>query len=244
MNAGHRIAWLALGFVVCAIGLVWKLVDLQVVDGARWQREGLENLRKIEWLEPQRGRVLDRLGKVLAEDEPQFALRLVYRDFRRSSPPALLLHLDRFLRQLAAEGYLPRGTALVAGEALSYLDDDARFALALHSLLRLPRSWLGKQGPLPTRLRGVLRFYVFACTAPITNDASLRSTARFSLAVDSALASGSEGTIEELVGRIAGCASGSEVSRPAPRVARGGAGGSEASLKLAGPSSSPGLRRC
>ena len=211
MNAGHRIAWLVLGFVVLAGALVWRLADLQLVDGARWRREGLENLRKIEWLEPQRGRILDRSGAVLAKDEPQFALRLVYRDFRRASPPALLLHLDRFLRQLEAEKYLPAGSALVAGEPLSYLDADARYASALGGLLRLPRAWLSRSGPLPRRLRGVLRFYVFACTAPIAQDEALRQTAKFSLAIDSALATDTQGTIEELVGRITGCAHGSEL---------------------------------
>ncbi len=51
-----------------------RLVQLQVVEGAAYSRQAAARVRRIELIEAPRGRILDRHGRVLAEDVPAFEL--------------------------------------------------------------------------------------------------------------------------------------------------------------------------
>lgn len=72
-----------------AFGLIFiRLVFLQVVRGAHYAKEAEENRIRPEILRAHRGRLLDRQGRVLADNAPSFSLSFDPRDraFRRNRP--------------------------------------------------------------------------------------------------------------------------------------------------------------
>lgn len=61
------------------LGLIGKLVDLQVIQGKSYRRQFDQNLTTTELLPTIRGKILDRYGKVLAEDRQCYDFCLDYR---------------------------------------------------------------------------------------------------------------------------------------------------------------------
>lgn len=61
------------------IGLIAKLVQLQVIQGQDFRDQAEQAMRKIKVLPVMRGKITDRLGRILAMDEPCFDLCLDYR---------------------------------------------------------------------------------------------------------------------------------------------------------------------
>lgn len=161
-RAKTRLLMLAGGIVFLATLLGFRLFELQVVQADGLRLERTRNLHGVEWLHAARGKILDARGRVLAEDESKFLLSFVYRDFRRAHAMGLVLHADRFLRDLSeVEVGLAAPRGLLRGAPLRYVDAAARFEAAALGALALPMSLLHRRGPLPKRLRSVLRFYVF-----------------------------------------------------------------------------------
>ena len=68
---------LALMIVGVAVLLI-RLIDLQLIRGGSYRAAAEEKLNWVELLPTVRGRLLDRRGKILAEDQPCFELRLPY----------------------------------------------------------------------------------------------------------------------------------------------------------------------
>lgn len=76
--------------------LGWRLFDLQVLDEGRWEPLADENRTSLQVLIPKRGRILDRSGFVLADNEESFRVVLtpalagdvasVLASFRRLNP--------------------------------------------------------------------------------------------------------------------------------------------------------------
>ncbi len=182
-----RMRVLAVALVVTGSVLVVRLWKLQIVEADTWRARRAENLHRVEWLAPRRGSIEDRNGDLLACDEAKFVLNLSYRSFRRGHPLGLVVHLDHVLRELRNAGAAPLAP-LVPGRPLGYSDPPERFHEALASVLRLPVGALLRSGPLDKRLRGVLRFYVFACLAavPDAEDRRHGRAARIALALDRA----------------------------------------------------------
>ncbi|MCA8971988.1 MAG: hypothetical protein KDC95_19530, partial [Planctomycetes bacterium] len=165
-RAKRRLAVLASCILLAPIFLGMRLFNLQIVKAEEMRLHRTRNLHGVEWLHAKRGTIADSSGRVLVEDESQFVLRFVYRDFRRGHVCGLLVHLDRFLRELQTVtrdgpdgAIVPDG--IVDGEPLTYVDPVERFEAAALRTLDLRISLLRRDGPLGKRLRSVLRFYVF-----------------------------------------------------------------------------------
>lgn len=91
MNKSRVRPLLAL-FALLAAVLVGRLFQLQVLEHEIWAREAARLLRKGREVPYRRGRILDAGGLVLAHDEEQRAVVLVYRDFRRDHPLGQVAH--------------------------------------------------------------------------------------------------------------------------------------------------------
>lgn len=72
--------------------LVARLFQVQVVEHAVWAAEADALVRSSHVLPSHRGRLLDRHGRVLAEDEDVWKVDIVYRDFRREHPLGIVAH--------------------------------------------------------------------------------------------------------------------------------------------------------
>ena len=86
----------AIGFTLLAI-VIARLVQLQVVDYEHFAERSQGNLFRIEPLPPTRGLILDRKGRVLAENLPVYQLELI---------PEQVDDLDWTLDQLAKENLI------------------------------------------------------------------------------------------------------------------------------------------
>lgn len=76
----HRRLVLLLGMVLIGlVGLAAQLTRLTVVQGAALREEAESRLINQRWSPTYRGRILDRAGRVLAEDRPSFDLTVDYR---------------------------------------------------------------------------------------------------------------------------------------------------------------------
>jgi len=64
--------------IVGVAALLIRLVDLQLVRGRSYRAAAEKKLNWVELLPTVRGRLLDRRGRILAEDQPCFELRLPY----------------------------------------------------------------------------------------------------------------------------------------------------------------------
>lgn len=72
--------------------LMARLFQVQVVEHAVWAAEADALVRSSHVLPSHRGRLLDRHGRVLAEDEDVWKVDIVYRDFRREHPLGIVAH--------------------------------------------------------------------------------------------------------------------------------------------------------
>lgn len=75
-----RIRWagLAIGLLFALVGA--RLFELQVLRGEAYETLASENRISIRLMEPLRGRVLDRKGRVLAEDRPRWIVTLNFHE--------------------------------------------------------------------------------------------------------------------------------------------------------------------
>jgi len=85
----RRLRWLLGGFAVASLAIVTRLVQLQVVQGAYYQRRAAQALV----LEPRqlptvRGRILDRNGEVLVRDEPSWNVNVDYPALAAAANPS------------------------------------------------------------------------------------------------------------------------------------------------------------
>lgn len=76
----HRRLLLLLGLIVAAtVGLALQLSALTIVRADDLRAAAEAKLESVEWLPTVRGRILDRKGRVLAQDRPSFDLAVHYR---------------------------------------------------------------------------------------------------------------------------------------------------------------------
>jgi hypothetical protein len=87
-------------FLVLAV-LVARLFQVQVVEHAVWAAEAESLVRSSHVIPSQRGRLLDRQGRVLAEDVPVWEVDVDYRDFRRENPLGIVAHARAALEMRA-----------------------------------------------------------------------------------------------------------------------------------------------
>jgi penicillin-binding protein 2 len=73
----HRLGVLLLTAACGALLLVGRLVQMQLVDGERWERRALDALEKRDPIPGRRGSIRDAAGALLAEDRPSFDLEIV-----------------------------------------------------------------------------------------------------------------------------------------------------------------------
>ncbi|MFQ5504167.1 MAG: penicillin-binding transpeptidase domain-containing protein [Planctomycetota bacterium] len=163
-----RIRILAVLLVLAGLGLVLRLQGLQLAEHESWLEARERNMHRVEWLPGRRGRILDRAGRVLAEDATEFVLNLNYKRFRKEHPLGLVLHLEHLVRDIRerVDDRIP--LLLEREERLSYRDPPEAFLEVLARLTRLPSQWLHKRGPLVKQLSSHLRFYAFRCLEPIS----------------------------------------------------------------------------
>jgi len=72
----------ALVFLATAV-LVARLFQIQVLEHEVWAVQAASLLRSSEVLPYHRGKLLDREGRVIAQDEDAWGVEFRYREFRR-----------------------------------------------------------------------------------------------------------------------------------------------------------------
>jgi len=94
---GGRVVLAAvIGFLMCG-SVVARLVQLQIVDHELFAEKSQGNRIRIEAIPPTRGLILDRKGRVLAENLPAYQLELI---------PEQVADLDDTLNRLAAMKFI------------------------------------------------------------------------------------------------------------------------------------------
>ncbi|MFQ5748420.1 MAG: peptidoglycan D,D-transpeptidase FtsI family protein [Planctomycetota bacterium] len=78
-------------FSLLVLLLVGRLAQLQLFQGSLWKEEARRSRLQVRPLLFHRGRILDRRGEVLAEDQITYDLMFRYRDFRRGHPAGQIL---------------------------------------------------------------------------------------------------------------------------------------------------------
>ena len=110
--------------VLGALG--WRLYDLQVADKARLASQAVENRVDTSVIAPPRGRILDRAGRVLAENEPMLRVVVVPQlagDLTRTLDVlARIVTIGPLTRQrvLARAARQPRSLPIVVASELSF----------------------------------------------------------------------------------------------------------------------------
>jgi cell division protein FtsI/penicillin-binding protein 2 len=95
--SGTRVRALLVLLALLGLALVARLFQVQVKEHVTWAQEA-SRLLLVGHEEPyRRGRILDRNGVVLARDEEQRAVELVYRSFRREHPLGQVAHARSLL---------------------------------------------------------------------------------------------------------------------------------------------------
>ena len=75
----HRRVALLLGLSVIPVALIWtQLIRLTVIEGGRLRDEAESKLIVTQWAPTTRGRILDRTGRVLAQDRPSWDVAMNY----------------------------------------------------------------------------------------------------------------------------------------------------------------------
>jgi len=100
--------------------LLFRIFQLQIINGAYWGRIAEGNRIRLEIMEPNRGEVVDRQGKILATNQPSFRLVTTPADLPRSEVerqallndlladvPTELLNQET-LSKLPLQSYLPQ----------------------------------------------------------------------------------------------------------------------------------------
>lgn len=138
-RCGPLIALVLAGLcLVCA-----RLFQVQVREHRVWAREAANLVRTSETLPYHRGRIFDRQGRVLVEDDDAYEVELVYRNFRRDHPLGQVAHarsaLERHAVSLhqAVRELLPWAFELVGLTPLE-IEDFARGGPLELETLRVP----------------------------------------------------------------------------------------------------------
>jgi penicillin-binding protein 2 len=100
-----RLRQLGLGGLLLLTLLAARLYDLQVVRAAEFTRRALDNTVVLEAIAAPRGRILDRNGRLLVSNAPQFELAVVPAEMkgREKTLRSLSALLDESVKQLAAK---------------------------------------------------------------------------------------------------------------------------------------------
>jgi cell division protein FtsI/penicillin-binding protein 2 len=136
----RRVQLIGLGFAVAFAVLLGQLFRLQVLHGQELRRRGKNRLHRLKQVAPRRGSILDRNGRVLAEDRATWELWLTPARWGRSESGARRVEL--VLGSLTVERL--RDLAHSRGERFTH-----EYALA--------RDYLRDRLPLTRRLAAVLR---------------------------------------------------------------------------------------
>jgi penicillin-binding protein 2 len=105
-NYRGRYIWLIAGFAFAFLCIIARLWYLQIIRGDEFYRSSSENIiRDIELRAP-RGRILDRNGRVLAENRPSFDIYVLPHIFRKHDTDTTLDLLQRYLH--LSEGEVER----------------------------------------------------------------------------------------------------------------------------------------
>ena len=75
-----RLVGMTLGVLTIFVGLLVRLVYLQVVEGEDYYRLSMNNSIRIQTVDPPRGLILDRYGTKLAENRPSFDIVFIPKD--------------------------------------------------------------------------------------------------------------------------------------------------------------------
>ncbi|MGE5613380.1 MAG: penicillin-binding protein 2 [Bacillota bacterium] len=97
LNARYFI--LALGFMVFGFIIVFRLFNLQVVEGEKYYAESLKRVLKESETKAPRGKIFDRNGVPIAINRQGFALYLVKTNITTSELNEMLLKLSRILKK-------------------------------------------------------------------------------------------------------------------------------------------------
>ncbi|HRI71369.1 MAG TPA: penicillin-binding protein 2, partial [Polyangium sp.] len=73
----RRFRWIGLGMVLVFLGLIGRLFQLQIIEGAENAAIARENIVRRVTLATTRGIIRDRNGKVLAASRPSYNLYVV-----------------------------------------------------------------------------------------------------------------------------------------------------------------------
>ncbi len=85
------------GPLVAVVALVWaalvaRLYQVQIGEHEVWAREAANLVRSARTIPYLRGEIRDRNGEVIVRDEEAYAVRFVYREFRRHHPLGQVAH--------------------------------------------------------------------------------------------------------------------------------------------------------
>lgn len=162
-RVGSRRTLLLGGLQLAALGLLAeRLFRLQVVESSRYRPLAEDNRIRTELLAPERGRILDRLGEVLADNEPR--RQVVLLGGHGGDIEAILDRLEAALGRplrdraaLAERGRgLAAGTSLVLAEGLSF-EETSRLAVVAARLDAVDiRQGLERRYPIGPPLSHVL----------------------------------------------------------------------------------------
>lgn len=93
----RRAAMLAGGKAVLLTALCGRLYYLQVVEADRYATLADENRINLRLLAPPRGRIIDRFGRPLAENQQNYRLQLVPEDVKGSEIDEVLTHVQKIV---------------------------------------------------------------------------------------------------------------------------------------------------
>lgn len=109
MVARRRFLPLIVLVVLGMLGLIVRLYQVQIVEHQVWAREAANLVRTARTIPYLRGKILDRDGIVFVQDEEAWAVRFVYREFRRRHPLGQVAHARSALegRSVSLQETLP-----------------------------------------------------------------------------------------------------------------------------------------
>lgn len=95
----NRYLILSLGFIVFGLIIVFRLFNLQVVEGEKYNADSQSRMLKESVIEAPRGKILDRNGVPIAINRQGFAIQIVKTDIDTSELNAMLLKLTGILEK-------------------------------------------------------------------------------------------------------------------------------------------------
>ena len=165
MNGLRRFVPLMVAFAIALAALVVRLYEVQVGEHGVWAREALGLVRESSVLPARRGPIVDRNGVVVVEDEEDYVLDFVWREFRREHPVGAVAQAcsQLFGRPVGLEE--ADANLLAWGRALVQLSPDDLEAFARGEAL----PWQGELLPAlaadPAEARRLARATTWFCEA-------------------------------------------------------------------------------